>query len=140
MTTATGTNREGPNARAGEAIREPDVGGVREPGESEMQDVYQLIRELARKALPACEGNWNKAEALINQWLAKDPAQKQQLMHALLEFHIRHAITTEGRRQQQQAADLRREALMAQEQDQETTQAVEEFLRELRGWGGIEGA
>jgi hypothetical protein len=105
-----------------------------------MQDVYQLIRELARKALLACEGNWNKAEALINQWLAKDPAQKQQLMQALLAFRIQHAIATEGRRQQQQAADLRREALMAQEQDQETTQTVEEFLRELRGRGGDEGA
>jgi hypothetical protein len=105
-----------------------------------MQDAYQLIRELARKALLACEGNWNKAEALIDQWLAEDPAQKQQLMQTLLEFHIRHAITTEGRRQQQQAADLRREALMAQEQDQETTQTVEEFLRELRGPGGDERA
>ncbi len=104
-----------------------------------MQDVYQLTRELARKALLACEGNWNTAEALINQWLAKDPARKQQLMEALLEFHIRHAITTEGRRQQQQAADLRREVLMAQEQDQDTTQTVEEFLRELRGPGGDEG-
>jgi hypothetical protein len=101
-----------------------------------MQDVYQLIWELARKALLACEDNWNKAEALINRWLANDPAQKQRLMQALLEFHIRHAIATEGRRQQQQAADLRREALMAQEQDQETMQTVEEFLRELRERGG----
>ena len=104
-----------------------------------MQDVYQLIRELTRKALLACEGNWHQAEALINQWLAEDPAQQQQLMQALLELHIRHAITTEGRRQQQQAADLRREALMAQEQDQKTTQTVEKFLRELQGPGGDEG-
>jgi hypothetical protein len=104
-----------------------------------MRDAYQLIRELARKALLACEGNWHQAEALINQWLAADPAQQRQLMQALLEFHIRHAITAEGRRQQQQAADLRREALIAQEQAQETTQAVEEFLRELQGPGGDEG-
>ena len=134
-----GTNRESPNAREREAIRALDIGMVREPGESMMQDAYQLIRELARKALLACEGNWHQAEALINRWLAEDPAQQQQLMQALLEFHLRHAITTEGRRQQQQAADLRREALMAQEQGQETTQTVEEFLRELQRPGGDEG-
>jgi hypothetical protein len=105
-----------------------------------MQEAYQLIRQVAQKALFACEGNWNKAEALINEWLAEDPMQRQQLMEALLELHIRHAITTEGRRQQQQAANLRREALLAQAQGQEIAQTVEEFLRELPGPGGDEGA
>src|SRR5919109_376118 len=101
----------------------PEIDAWVASGRLNLAQASEVIRELTRKALLACEGNWHQAEALINQWLAEDPAQQQQLMQALLELHIRHAITTEGRRQQQQAADLRREALIAQEQAQETTQA-----------------
>jgi hypothetical protein len=96
-----------------------------------MAGAYQVIRELAQRALQACGGNWNTAERLIDQWLTADPALKQQLMAELLEFHIRHAITAEGRRQHQHEANLRRDALIAQEQAQETSHIVEEFLRHL---------
>jgi hypothetical protein len=103
-----------------------------------MTEPYKAIRELAHRALQSCDGDWNAAEQLMHRWLAEDLARKQQIMEGLLEFHIRHAITTEGRRHQQHQADLRREAIVAHEQAQETTQVVEEFLRDLEKPGGEE--
>lgn len=96
-----------------------------------MINPYQAIRELAQRALRSSDGNWNAAEQLMHQWLAQDLPVKQRMMEALLEFHIRHAITAEGRRHQQDEADLRRDAILAHEQAQETTQIVEEFLHDL---------
>lgn len=103
-----------------------------------MIEPYQAIRELAKRALQSCDGNWNAAEQLIHRWLAEDVTVRQQIMEGLLEFHVRHAITTEGRRQQQHQADLRREAIVANEQAQETTQIVEELLRDLERPGDAE--
>ena len=103
-----------------------------------MIEPYQAIRELAHRALQSCDGNWNAAEQLIHRWLAEDVTVRQLILEGLLEFHVRHAITTEGRRQQQHQADLRREAIVANEQAQETTQIVEELLRDLERPGDAE--
>ncbi|HXH08442.1 MAG TPA: hypothetical protein VNP04_01515 [Alphaproteobacteria bacterium] len=103
-----------------------------------MIEPYKAIRELAQRALQSCDGNWHAAEQLIHRWLAEDGTVRQQIMEGLLEFHIRHAITVEGRRQQQHQADLRRETLIANEQAQETTQIVEELLREIERPGDVE--
>lgn len=96
-----------------------------------MTESHKAIWELAQRALRSCDGNWNAAEQLMHRWLAEDLAVKQRIMEGLLEFHIRHAITTEGRRQHQREADLRRDAIVAHEQAQETSQIIEEFLHDL---------
>lgn len=96
-----------------------------------MTDCYQAIRELARRAVQACDGDWHAAEQLVHRWLAQDPATKQRIMEGLLEFHIRHAITAEARRQHQREADRRRDAIVAHEQAQETAHLLEELLRDL---------
>jgi hypothetical protein len=45
---------------------------------------------------------------------------------------IRHAVSTESRRLQQQEANQLREIREAQDRQQEITQTVEEFLQDLR--------
>jgi hypothetical protein len=100
--------------------------------EDPMSDVQQVVRELARKALLACEGNWHTAEQLCHQWLAADPTLKEEVIRACLELVIRHAVATESRRLQQQEANQLREMREAQDRQQEITQTVEEFLQDLR--------
>ncbi len=101
-----------------------------------MSDVQQVVRELARKALLACEGNWHAAEQLCQQWLAANPTLKEEVVRACLELVIRHAVSTESRRLQQQEADQLREAREAQDRQQEIAQTVEEFLQDLKRDGG----
>ena len=96
-----------------------------------MTDPFRAIRELAQRALRTCDGHWNAAEQLMHRWLAEDLAVRQQIIDGLLEFHVRHAITTEGRLQHQHAADRRRDAIVAYEQAQETAQIVDELLHDL---------
>jgi len=48
-----------------------------------------------------------------------------------MEWVIRNVITAEGRRQQQQEADRLRELRETVERDQEITQTVDEFLKDL---------
>jgi hypothetical protein len=96
-----------------------------------MTDPFRAIRELAQRALQTCDGQWNAAEQLMHRWLTEDLAVKQQIIDGLLEFHIRQAITTEGRRQHQHAAEHRRDAIVAYEQAQETAQIVDELIHDL---------
>jgi hypothetical protein len=103
--------------------------------EDTMNDAQQVVRELARKALLACGGNWHAAEQLCHQWLAEDSTLKEEVIRACLELVIRHAVSTEGRRLQQQEAEQLREAREVQDRQQEITQTVEEFLQDLRRGG-----
>jgi hypothetical protein len=100
--------------------------------EDVMSDAQQVVRELARKALLACEGNWHAAEQLCHQWLAADSKLQEDVIRACLELVIRHAVSTEGRRLQQQEANQLRETREVQDRQREITQTVEEFLQDLR--------
>jgi len=101
-----------------------------------MTDAHQVVRELARKALLAREGNWHAAEQLCHQWLAEDPVLKEQIIQACLELVIRHAVSTEGHRLRQQEADQLRETRETQDRQREIAQTVDEFLEDLRRKGG----
>jgi hypothetical protein len=106
--------------------------------EDTMNDAHQVVRELARKALLACEGDWHAAEQLCHQWLAADDALKTQVIQACLELVIRHAVSTEGNRLRQQAANHLRETREAEDRQREITQTVDEFLEDLRRGGSEE--
>jgi hypothetical protein len=98
-----------------------------------MTDAYQPVRNLVRKALLDCGGDWNAAEQLCHRRLAEDPFLKEQIAQICLQWVIRNVITGEGRRQQQQEADRLREAREAMDHDREIEQTVDEFLEDLRG-------
>jgi hypothetical protein len=98
-----------------------------------MTDAYQPVRDLVRKALLDCEGDWNAAEQLCHRRLAEDPILKEQIAQICLEWVIRNVITGEGRRQQQQEADRLREAREAMDHDREIQQTVDKFLEGLQG-------
>lgn len=98
-----------------------------------MADAYQPVRDLVRKALLDCKGDWNAAEQLCHRRLAEDPVLKEQIAQICLEWVIRNVITGEGRRQQQREADRLREAREAMDHDREIQQTVDEFLEGLRG-------
>ncbi|MGH8068284.1 MAG: hypothetical protein ACRERE_24240 [Candidatus Entotheonellia bacterium] len=98
-----------------------------------MTDAYQPVRDLVRKALLDCEGDWNAAEQLCRRRLAEDPVLQEQIAQICLEWVIRNVITGEGRRQQQQDADRLREAREAMDHDREIKQTVDEFLEGLQG-------
>lgn len=98
-----------------------------------MTDAYQPVRDLVRKALVDCEGDWNAAERLCHRRLAEDPVLKEQIAQICLEWVIRNVITGEGRRQQQREADRLREACEAMDHDREIQRTVDAFLEGLRG-------
>jgi hypothetical protein len=101
-----------------------------------MTDAYQPVRDLVRKALLDCEGDWNAAELLCHRRLAEDPALKEQIAQICVEWVVRNAITSEGRRQQQREADRLREAREAADHTREIKQTVDEFLEGLWGKDG----
>ena len=98
-----------------------------------MTDAYQPVRDLVRKALVDCGGDWNAAERLCHRRLAEDPVLKEQIAQICLEWVIRNVITGEGRRQQQREADRLREAREAMDHDREIRRTVDAFLEGLRG-------
>jgi hypothetical protein len=103
-----------------------------------MTDAYQLVRDLVRKALLDCGGDWNAAEQLCHRWLAENPVLKEQMALICVEWVIRNVITAEGRRQQQHEADRLREAREAADRDRDIEQTVDEFLEGLWGKDGDE--
>jgi hypothetical protein len=103
-----------------------------------MTDAYQPVRDLVRKALLDCGGDWNAAEQLCHRRLVADPILQEQIMQICVEWVIRNVITAEGRRQQQQEADLLREARQAADRDRDIKQTVDEFLGDLWGRDGEE--
>jgi len=96
-----------------------------------MNDAYDPVRDLVRKALLDSGGDWNTTERLCHRWLAEDPVLQEQIAQICMEWVIRNVITAEGRRQQQQEADRLRELRETVERDQEITQTVDEFLKDL---------
>ncbi|HSF34109.1 MAG TPA: hypothetical protein VLK82_27100 [Candidatus Tectomicrobia bacterium] len=103
-----------------------------------MTDAYQLVRDVVRKALDDCSGDWTAAEQLCHRWLAEDPVLKEQIAQVCVEWVIRNVITAEGRRHQQHEADRLREAREAADRDRDIKQTVDEFLAGLEGKDGDE--
>ena len=98
-----------------------------------MADAYETVREFVRKALIASHGDWNAAERLCHEWLDRDADLKARLAQIGLEWVLRNAITAEGRRQQQRAAEELRAARAVEDQEQEIKHTIEQLLEDLRG-------
>jgi hypothetical protein len=96
-----------------------------------MNDAYEPVRDLVRKALLDSGGDWNTAERLCHRWLTEDLVLKEQIAQICVEWVIRNVITAEGRRHQQQEADRLRERRETVDRDQEIKQTVDEFLKGL---------
>jgi hypothetical protein len=96
-----------------------------------MNDAYELVRDLVRKALFDSGGDWNTAEHLCHRRLEEDPVLREQIAQICVEWVIRNVITAEGRRQQQQEANRLREIRKTVDRDQEIKQTVDEFLKGL---------
>lgn len=96
-----------------------------------MNDAYEPVRDLVRKALLASGSDWNTAERLCHRWLTEDPVLREQIAQICMEWVIRNVITAEGRRQQQQEADRLRELRESVERDRDIKQTVDEFLKGL---------
>lgn len=98
-----------------------------------MADAYEAVRDFVRKALVASHGDWNAAERLCHEWLDQDADLKAQIAQICLEWVLRNAITAEGRRQQQRAAEALRESRAVEDQAQEIKHTVEQLLEDLKG-------
>jgi hypothetical protein len=96
-----------------------------------MNDAYDPVRDLVRKALLDSGSDWNTAERLCHRRLAEDPVLREQIAQLCVEWVIRNVITAEGRRHQQQEADQLRELRETIERDREIKQTVDEFLKGL---------
>jgi hypothetical protein len=96
-----------------------------------MNDAYEPVRDLVRKALLDSGGDWNTAERFCHRRLAEDPVLKEQIAQICVEWVIRNLITAEGRRQQQHEADRLREMRETVDRDREIKQTVDEFLKGL---------
>ena len=96
-----------------------------------MNDAYEPVRDLVRKALLDSGGDWNTAERLCHRRLTEDLVLKERIAQICVEWVIRNVITAEGRRQQQQEADRLREIRETVDRDQEIKQTVDEFLKGL---------
>jgi hypothetical protein len=96
-----------------------------------MNDAYDPVRDLVRKALLDSGSDWNAAERLCHRRLAEDPVLREQIAQLCVEWVIRNVITAEGRRHQQQEADQLRELRETIERDREIKQTVDEFLKGL---------